>query len=635
MKPFLKLIGWACVLLVALGISYTLYSYFLVDYSLENLELALSVSDKAADKSRMERKAYRSLIDDMVVEEAVSGLEDSQNMALLEIASRSFDETIEKAGGARAHLYLSQTLASKRNLRHFLLRMLDKLYEWGTRLRNQLARIFQYFGKVIHGGPDEIVSTSGELFLARAEEKEKAWKLEEAAELYRKFLSAFPRYPDRPYVVISLVNVLMKQHKYTESERLLKELMLSSMDQEVYRLAAGLTERLRTFRRLNAKIENLKDRLLDVEGKPEEEGIRFQLGMLCLRTYALAEAQSYFHSVSQSRHASIRSKSKFYEAWILKLQAQYDQGEELLTQLLQDESLDRDFQMGLAAQLADIFYQTGELSQALEYYEKILKKSEEEPNEVIREGWQSLSDAESAVIYYFDLHDVERGQKHLRHLGQIFPEYGKFLDLKSAVEYGSRVELRDLAFIQLKRGRLMDALELFKKKLKKDDKDAWSYSGMGSVYALLGDLNTALSHAEKGYGLTADEYTASLCGYIETYRKNQVKAMRYYRQAIERAPNGDYIPAQYNLSSLLLKRGRFAEGLERAESLNRLFANHPNRMASKILNNAGYALGHLGRPGEAIERFLRALDITPEFEDAKTNLQILSGYNGTASPPGT
>ena len=79
-------------------VTFLLYAHFLVDYSLENLGLALEVTDKnPEDTSQMKAHVYDNVVKDLVVDEATKQDIDFKSLALLELASRSLNEAIEKA----------------------------------------------------------------------------------------------------------------------------------------------------------------------------------------------------------------------------------------------------------------------------------------------------------------------------------------------------------------------------------------------------------------------------------------------------------------------------------------------------------------------------------------------------------
>ena len=137
------------------------------------------------------------------------------------------------------------------------------------------------------------------------------------------------------------------------------------------------------------------------------------------------------------------------------------------------------------------------------------------------------------------------------------------------------------------------------------------------------DQARAREFAERGYELGPDQYTTSVLAWILTYLRQREEAIHLYRSALEFDPDGSYIPAEYNLAYLFLLDKRYREALDLLAALEMSFQGHTNIMRSKILNNMGYALWWLGDREKAKARFLEALRVTPDFEDAQKNLDAI------------
>ena len=219
MRLFLK---WVLILggiIAILSGAFFFYSSFLVDYSLENLEFAVSAtSQPVPEPSRAKGGTFGNVVKDLVVEEASREQMDFKSLALLELASRSLEEAAERAGYSRAKFYLNQVLLAKLSSRNRsrLLTAADTAYGFMKQITRQFYSLLRYARKQVSGGvqeADEEKESSGLNLLRQAEEKEKKWQLEQAAQYYRKYLSLYPERPDRPLVMISLAHILMKQEK--------------------------------------------------------------------------------------------------------------------------------------------------------------------------------------------------------------------------------------------------------------------------------------------------------------------------------------------------------------------------------------------------------------------------------------
>lgn len=619
MKGLFRWFGILAGLIVAVILCFTLYAHFLVDYSLESLEFALtSTEKKPQDSSQVSTRVYKNLVKDLAMSEAAREGGNLQNLAMLELASRSLDETVDRAGNERARFYLSQTVSSKTPERNSLLHILDQLYRWYRSASYQFLQWTQYLRKHFSSAPQEPLNVSSYLLLSQAEEKERAWKLEEAAELYRKFLSFYPDHPDHSIVSISLAQLLIKQRKYVEAERLLRGIALAGGGLEEYQIATALIKRIDEFRKRESEIM-IQQRVVEntVDG-PKRDEQRLKLALLYLYSYGIAEAQEILSEIKNSEDSNTRLKAKFYLGWIYKLQSQYDQGARLFLELTQEEG-SGDINQSARAQLADIYYEEGDKKSSYEMYAKLSsKETSQTSQQAAREAWAALADAEQAAISFFDMKDTKKAEKHLESLQANFSGYGGFADIRSAMESASSVDLGNLAFAELQNGRVLESLELFKKKIEQDPNDAWAHAGIADVYVLLSDLHMAGEFAEKAYTLKPDEFTGSVLGYVKGYQGLHSESAATYESAIKFA--ADYVPSKFNLAGIYLHMQEYDKALALLEELDESFTDFNNVMRAKILNNLGIVLWNLGRQDDAVQRFEQALDVTPDLEDARLNL---------------
>lgn len=622
----LFLVGGLILVVVA---GFSLYSHFLVDYSLESLEFALSATDKKAEStSRMGTNVYRNLLKDLALEEVSEDSSEVKNLAMLELAARSFDETSDRAGNQRAKLYLRQTADSKTPERQQVLRWLDETYRYLRNMFYQLMKFIHYVRQQVSSETEVPLDVSSYLLLSQAEEKEKKWQLTEASDLYRRFLEFYPEHPDHSFVTISLAHILMKQKKYHEAERLLRGLVVGNTGVEEYQIATALLKKIDGFKKREDQIKEMENMLLSSPEGKEADTLRLKLALDYLYSYSVDRAQELLRDLQKSEDHSIRVKAKFYLGWIYKLQTQYDQGAKVLLELSAEKGLEKDMGLGVEAQLADIYYQQNDSEKSLEHYQNITRGAkapqDASSQKASQEAWSALADSEQAVIYYFDLGDREKAQESLNRLSGNLPEYAELTDLKSALKDAAAMDLRDLAFAQLKKGRVYESLDLFKKKMKQDPNDGWTHSGLASVYVLLTDLYLAEEVALQGYSVKPDQYTTSVLGYVRAYKGQFDESIELYKRALEMDP--EYIPAKFNLSCVYLTQKKHEEARVILEELEVTFRDYKNIMKAKILNNKGYALWWLGDKEQAKRSFKEALETTPNFKDAQINLNyVLTG----------
>ncbi len=619
---WLVLIGFIIALTT---VTFLTYAHFLVDYSLENLGLALETTDQNPEEaSPISDHVYRNLVQGLIIHEATQEDIDFKSLALLELAVRSLNEAMDKEGYSRAKIYLGEVAQIKLSERLPLLRMADFFYHFLRRVYHAQTSLWNYAKKTLFREKEEAIEISSQILLAKAEEKEKNWQLEEAAELYRKYLELYSDYPESPYVAIALANILIRQGKWTEAENMLGDVVRRAGGAKEGEMASNLLKRLSSLKNRSIQISQLKQLMPAYEGTPMGEKMQFKLALAYLSVDSLAQAQEAFRKLEKAQDTHLRQKAKFYLGWMYKLQSRYNQGTQVLLALLDEKEIDHELKLGLEAQLADIYYQNNNVEKSLSHYKSLSDKARENilERKAAMESWIGLAEIEQGVIYYFNIGDRVQAQKFLTQAGEFFVANPPLGILRQKLEDVPHLGLRDLAFRQLRARRVHVAFELFKRNLVRQPKDAWTHSGLATCYILLSDLRRARDYAEAGYRLMGDEYTASVLGYVLGFYEKYPQAIKYYQEAIGK--NADYIPARYNLACMYLKIGQVQKALPLLLRLDMTFRRIKTTLRSKTLNNLGYTLWQLGSRKQAIKRFEQAMQITPDFMDAKKNLEQIA-----------
>ena len=114
------------------------------------------------------------------------------------------------ASHERAKLYLTQTARTKLAKRPLLLRVLDRMYEQVQSWQRSFMKLINYLQSRMlgqtAGDTDSTYDASSLLLLSYADEKEEKWQLEEAADLYRRFLKFYPGHREAGFVEVSLAH---------------------------------------------------------------------------------------------------------------------------------------------------------------------------------------------------------------------------------------------------------------------------------------------------------------------------------------------------------------------------------------------------------------------------------------------
>ncbi len=375
------------------------------------------------------------------------------------------------------------------------------------------------------------------------------------------------------------------------------------------------------------------------------EALQLKLALAYVSLYRLEQAEELLKGLLSSKSSQMSSQSKFYLGWVYKLRRQYGEGEKILLDLLDDPHLTHDLELGLHAELADIYYQRRDPEKALKQYQILRKKSKKDLEEIqnttdasasrtaTEEAWYALSELEQSNIYYFDVNDPAQAALHLGLVGNTLGIDSSDMNnlQRDFQQSSSKTDMRSRAFRALEARQISLAYDLFKKNAVYHPTDAWTYGGLSTVYVLLGDMNLATENAERSYQLAQnDEYTAAALGYVYGLSGRYKEAASAFRQAIQL--NSSYFSAKFNLSYVYLKLEEFDKALELLNGLDRSFGNMNTVSRAKIRNNIGYAFWKTGKRSEAAKLFREALGISPDFLIAKKNLNFSTGSAPEAAP---
>ncbi len=122
------------------------------------------------------------------------------------------------------------------------------------------------------------------------------------------------------------------------------------------------------------------------------------------------------------------------------------------------------------------------------------------------------------------------------------------------------------------RGKLEEALELYRRVLAEDDTVAWAHSRTGAILAQLGDLDAAEAHLRRAIELDPKLPQAySNLGNVDYTRGAYEAALEKYKKAVELDPSN---PTFYeNLHAAYKRLGKIYEAVEaikKAQQLKRL-----------------------------------------------------------------
>lgn len=306
------------VILVSGYSFFGLYSQFAIDYTLENLRMALEAMH-TTNTAAIDSQVFRSSLKSLAIEEITRKGGDLKTATLLDEAAQVFKKLESPEETSRAETLLSEVFKQKSQARSALLRTADALYF----LLKDFQKSFQ------KTPPPEIreIPETALLILSQAEKMEFQWKFREAEEYYREFLDRFPGRSEEGFVRISLGHLLMKMGRISESEEILKAVVLGYPGMQEELAAASFLERLAVIRERLIKLPALEEK---IKANPdliptEEGGLELALGYLA--TYQLERAVSVLNKLSEARDPRLRTKALFYLGWIREWRGDMERGD--------------------------------------------------------------------------------------------------------------------------------------------------------------------------------------------------------------------------------------------------------------------------------------------------------------------
>lgn len=600
--------------IIFVAFAFTLYAQFALDYSLENLKLALERTQEEVP-SDLDHRAYRASLESMALEEVTRKDADLETVVLLEHAARSIRDAVERSAYARAGAYVAEILKEKVPQRNLLLQIGDATYHFFNKLVKSLQDFWNYLWRRLKPVPEvSPLAGTGVLILGEAERMEKAWKLNEAERYYHEFLDRYPGRPERGFVTVSLAHVLTKMRRLDEADELLQKVRKEFFGTREETLAVALLNRIAAIRRRLAYLPQLENWIKSEPDRIFAEEGGLELALSYLATYQVDRAMAVLDKLEEAPDPRIRAKSLFYRGWIHKWQGDLSKGKEIFQALRMAPKLEDKLATAAQAELAEVLYESREYDQAISEYEQLSRKA-------ARESTKALWEVEHSHLSLFGVTQAEDIRQRLQKLDQTVPRNSPLFEIsKLRLEEAFQKSLRDQGFAALREGRAGVAFRIFQNYLKKFPRDGVVHSALGSIYLLRGSLNEAAKEAETGYRLHPDEYTATVLGYVYEKTAKTREAEEYYSVAIEINPT--YLTPRFNLSVIYASTGRVAEADQLLAELEKETVGGTTITRAKILNNRGYALWFLGEREEAVGRFQEALKAMPGLPEAQQNLNL-------------
>jgi len=308
-------------------------------------------------------------------------------------------------------------------------------------------------------------------------------------------------------------------------------------------------------------------------------------------------------------------KAEFNLAWACKILGKPEKAITYFEELAK-EFPESELAVASHYQVADTLYKQGRYVESRDKYAQV---SSAYP----RYNSADFALFQAGYISFYNLDDREAAAKYFSELGLRFPQSGFSIEANTTVTDTMVGGMREEGFRMLREKKYNEALGYFEKALEIAPLDTLSLSGMGLGYYWLNDKEAALDKAERTSEISSAQEIAiinTLFIYINSGKVDAAielgeRIISRYKREISRPE------LYYNLGYAYILNGAMDKAVDcfvQALNLNPDFIF--------AYNNLGCALWSIERYSRAVKAFKEALDLDLEYADAHYNLGVAYFY---------
>ncbi|MDD4909447.1 MAG: tetratricopeptide repeat protein [Candidatus Omnitrophica bacterium] len=588
--------------LAAIAVFFSVYNKYLIDRSLQDMQLSLSQVKEA--KEAKEADKISGLLDFTIIDEVSKEEISSRNVAYLTLSKGIAGEKARPVQMEDLRFFLKEMITGKEAKRNTLAWLIDGVVTNAGKVKRGIRAFLNRL--LLPRAPAEAVTKAP--LLDSAAQFESQGKFLEAVVLYKEFIETNPNAADINYIRLKMAQGMLKSGQYAGAKSACVKVLGRSTDNNEIDIAASLLAKINEITGIQKKIRSLQDKAAAVSAPKEQQMLYFKIGTLSQKTMNFQLSQDAFKKAIDIDPGSlIAQRAAFNLGWAYKLNAQHEESSRVFRQLLEEHPAS-EFVDDSKFQVADNLKQQGKFKEALEILEE-LSRTSSDPD------LKNLSKFQTGYIQYYQTGEVGPAIKALEETGKEFSRTTLGERLTTAkTDLGRKYRLE--GFNLLLKEDTEGARAQFKKAISVNPKDAKAYGEMARAYAMDRKFDTALDWSKKGIEADpGDEYPYAITARIYEQRGELSRAIEYYKESLQYTPN--YPHVCYNIGvdyNLLEDYDKAIEFLEEGKKYAPDFA--------EIRNNLGYALWNKGDYYRAIEEYKKAIELKPDYADAMYNLAL-------------
>ena len=403
------------------------YNFFLIDYTLENLEFSLAQTALAYDIQDL--GGLDMVLTRTLAQESPPYGVNSANNANLEYAKSIVTTGKNFKQIDYMKIALSSVIKDRQKGRGLFLTLVDKINRPIRSLIIQIAYFPRYLFKIKESRPASQQFDVELIEKIRSLEKEK--DLKKVISDYKDFIERYPGYEKLSLIKLQLGYAYQRLGKYDLATDVYKDVVKRYFPNKEAMIAQILLVDLNKKNILLKKANQLliQSRSIPKDDMQAKQKILYDLGVIYTQVLDMEDAIKFFDKAAKADPSSdMAIKAQFNMAWLHKQKNDFDKSIESFQKVI-GKNVSKDLYKDVRYQLADIYRSQGKYEESIQLFMELAKDYEDNP------AIASLCIFQVGASYMYDLNDPERAAAIFADLVKKYPNssYGKYTSPDSPI----------------------------------------------------------------------------------------------------------------------------------------------------------------------------------------------------------